>query len=204
MLERPKRIARRLGLRAGFVAIACTILAACAQTAPPAPLPQLTFSHLEKIRLNVGSVEIVDSYVPPLRGPNIEHLLPVSPTEAARRWATDRLAALGTEGSAKFVIDTASVVETKLAVEKGLRGAVTVDQSERYDAVLAVTVEIRNDRGFRLAFATARAERNRTVSENLTVSERQAIQFELIEDLIAALNAELEAKIAEFLSAYIL
>ena len=128
----------------------------------------------------------------------------MSPTEAARRWATDRLTALGTEGSAKFVIDTASVVETKLAVEKGLRGAVTVDQSERYDAVLAVTVEIRNDRGFRLAFATARAERNRTVSENLTVSERQAIQFELIEDLIAALNAELEAKIAEFLSAYIL
>ena len=89
-------------------------------------------------------------------------------------------------------------------MEKGLRGAVTVDQSERYDAVLAVTVEIRNDRGFRLAFATARAERNRTVSENLTVSERQAIQFELVEDLIAALNAELEAKIAEFLSAYIL
>jgi len=186
------------------LALACALLAACAQTVPPAPLPELTFSHLDKIRLNVASVEIVENYVPPLKGPNIEHLLPTSPTGAARRWSVDRLVALGTEGSAKFVIETASVVETKLPVEKGLRGAVTVDQAERYDAILVVTLEIRNDRGFRIAFATARAERNQTVSENLTLREREAIQFELVENLISDLNGELEAKIAEFLSAYIL
>ena len=200
----PVKIARRFGLRAGLLVMAGALLAACTQTVPPTRAPEVTFAHLEKIRLNAGSLEIVENYVPPLRGPNIEHLLPVSPTEAARRWANDRLAALGSEGGARFVIDTASVVETKLPVEKGLRGAVTVDQSARYDAVLAVTVEIRNDRGFRLAFATARAERSRTISENLTVSERQAIQFALVEELIAALNTELEVKIAEFLSGYIL
>jgi hypothetical protein len=186
------------------IALAAGLLAACAQTPPPDPLPELTFAQLEKIQLNVASVEIIESYIPPLRGPNIEHLFPLSPTQAARRWSEDRLTALGTEGRAQFVIDTASVVETALRVEKGLRGAVTVDQASRYDATLVVTLEIRNDRGFRLAFATARAERSLTVPEDLTLNERNSIQFRLVEDLMADLNVALEAKIAEFLSAYTL
>ncbi len=178
------------------------LLAACAQTPPPEPLPELTFAHLDSIKLNVASVEIVENYVPPLRGPNIEHLFPQPPSQVAWRWAEDRLRALGTEGRAQFVIDTASVVETRLKVEKGLRGAVTIDQATRYDATLTVTLEIRNDRGFRQAFATASAERSQTVPEDLTVNERWAIQHQLVEDLMIDLNATLEAKIAEFLSAY--
>ena len=178
------------------------LLAACAQTPPPEPLPELTFAHLDSIKLNVASVEIVENYVPPLRGPNIEHLFPQPPSQVARRWAEDRLRALGTEGRAQFVVDTASVVETRLKVEKGLRGAVTIDQATRYDATLTVTLEIRNDRGFRQAFATASAERSQTVPEDLTVNERWAIQHQLVEDLMIDLNATLEAKIAEFLSAY--
>lgn len=178
------------------------LLAACAQTPPPEPLPELTFAHLDSIKLNVASVEIVENYVPPLRGPNIEHLFPQPPSQVARRWAEDRLRALGTEGRAQFVIDTASVVETRLKVETGLRGAVTIDQATRYDATLTVTLEIRNDRGFRQAFATASAERSQTVPEDLTVNERRAIQHQLIEDVMIDLNATLEAKIAEFLSAY--
>ena len=61
-----------------------------------------------------------------------------------------------------------------------------------------------NDRGFRLAFATARAERSLTVSEDLTLNERNAIQFRLVEDLMTDLNRALETKVAEFLSAYTL
>jgi hypothetical protein len=184
------------------IVLCAGLLAACAQTPPPAPLPDLTFSHLDTIDLNVASIEIVENYVPPLRGPNIEHLFPQPPSQAARRLAEDRFRALGTEGRAQFVIDTASVVETTLPVEKGLRGAVTVDQARRYDATLTVTVEIRNDRGFRQAFATATAERSQTVPEDLTLNERRAIQHRLVEVLMNDLNTALEAKIAEFLSAY--
>jgi hypothetical protein len=186
------------------IALGIGLLAACAQTPPPALLPDLTFSHLDTIDLNVDSIEVVENYVPPLRGPNIEHLFPQPPSQAARRLAEDRFRALGTEGRAQFVIDTASVVETDLPVEKGLRGAVTVDQARRYDATLTVTLEIRNDRGFRQAFATATAERSQTVPEDLTLNERRAIQHRLVEVLLNDLNVALEAKIAEFLSAYML
>ena len=186
------------------IALAVSFLAACALAPPPDPLPELTFAHLDKIQLNVASVEIVESYIPPLRGPNIEQLFPLSPSQAARRWSEDRLTALGTDGRAHFVIDTASVVETVLPVERGLRGTVTVDQASRYDATLVVTLEIRSNRGFRLAFATASAERSLTVSENLTLNELNAVQFRLVKDLMTDLNGTLETKVAEFLSAYTL
>jgi hypothetical protein len=186
------------------ISLAVGLLAACAEVSPPNPLPELTFAQLDKIQLNVASVEIVESYIPPLRRPNIEQFFPVSPSQVARLWSEGRLAALGTEGRALFIIDTASVVETLLPVEKGLRGAVTVDQASRYDATLVVTLEIRNNRGFRLAFATARAERSLTVAEDLTLNERNMIQFRLVEDLMNDLNVALETKVAEFLSAYTL
>lgn len=179
------------------------IVAACAQPLPPAPKLELTFSHLDPIGLDVGSIEIVENYVPPLRSPNIEHLMPVPPAQAARRWAEDRLRARGTERRAQFVIDTAEVVEAKLPVERGLRGAVTVDQSERYDATIGVTLEVRDDRGFRLAFATAKAVRSETVSENLTLRERDLLLFKLVENLMADLNRELEQQVQTHLGSYI-
>lgn len=179
------------------------LLAACTTPLPPAPKLELTYSHLDPIPLAVGRIEIVEDYVPPLREPNVDHLIPVSPTAAARRWAEDRLRSKGGERRAQFVINRAEVIETKLPVERGVRGAVTVDQAARYDATLAVTLEIRDDRGFRVAFASAEASRSATISENLTLRERDLFMFKLVEELVADLNDELEARIGEFLGAYV-
>lgn len=179
------------------------LVTACATPLPPAPKLELTYAHLDPINLAVGQVEVVEDYVPPLRDPNIDHLVPVSPTAAARRWAEDRLRSAGGERRAQFVINNAEVIETKLPVERGVRGAVTVDQAARYDATLKVTLEIRDGRGFRVAFATAEASRSATISENLTLRERDLFFFRLVEELVADLNVELEARIGEFLEAYL-
>jgi len=186
----------------GMSVVLVALLAACAQPLPPAPQFSLTFDHLAPIRLAVAEVSIVENYTPPLRAPNIEHRLAVSPAQAARQWADDRLVAIGADRRAQFVIDVAEVIETDLPVQTGVRGAVTADQSKRYDATLGVTLEIRDDRGFRLAFASAEATRSQTVSEDVTVREREEILFRLVEALTADLNQALEAQIDEFLSAY--
>ncbi len=201
-------VAGRLGLLVGWSSLPVVglllFLASCAQPLPPSPKLELTYSHLGQIRLDVAEVEIVENYVPPLREPNVEHLIPVSPAQATRQWATDRLFAAGTGRRAHFVIDQAEVIETNLPVETGVRGALTVDQSRRYDAVIGVVLEIRDDRGFRLAFASAKAVRSQTISENLTLRERDLLLYQMVEALIADLNRELEGKIDEFLSAYML
>lgn len=175
----------------------------CAQPLPSDPLPELTFAHLEPIELAVGSIEIVEVYIPPLKAPNVEHTFSISPQDAARRWAEQKLRAVGGDGQARFLIQDAAVVETALETEEGIRGAFTTNQSERYDATIEVTLEIRDDRGFQRAFATARAERSQTVPEDLTVRERQIAFFELTEGLMADLIAELETQVGQHLSTYV-
>ena len=197
MMMMKTRIRRFLG--AGLLIVFAGVLAGCEATVPSPAFPDLTFEHLGPIKLNVGSVEIISSYKPPLSAPNVEHLFPTPPGDALGRWAADRLIATGSASRARFVILDASVVETALKKEKGLTGAFTKDQSERYDAVLEATLEIFDDSGASKGFANARANRSVTVSEDATVNDRAQAWFSLNEALMRDINAELEKNISLYL-----
>jgi hypothetical protein len=178
-------------------------LAACAPLPAPQQFPELTYAQLGAIRLDVARVEIVVAYDPPLAPPNVEHTFPTTPATAAERWALDRIRALGDAGWAQFIVREAGVTETAIEVEGGLKGAFTEDQSERYEGVLDVVLEIRSDRGFRDAYVEARAMRTRTVSEDITVNDRQRVFFEMTKGLMADINAQLEDRIRQHLSRYL-
>lgn len=186
-----------------WIVAAALLLAACTNAPPPTKFPQLTYGHLGAFVLDVSRIEIVDAYRPTLRPPNIEHLMPVAPAAAARQWARDRLKSAGSSGRrAVFTIIDGSVTETALKRQTGLRGALTVDQSERYDAVLAVRLEIFDLNGRRVGVAQAEARRSRSVPEDITLNAREKIWFSITETLTDNLNAELERAIPQFLSAY--
>lgn len=186
--------------RTALVGLSGLFLAACA-TPPPAPrFPELTFTHLPPIRLDATSLEIVDAYTPPLTAPNIEHRMPVAPAAAARRWAQDRLVPAGDAGRITVTIEDASVTETVLPRTRGVRGTVTTDQSERYDARLFVRVAIANPGG--IGEVSAEATRSRTVLEGLSLNDREKVWFEITEALIGDLNVELENAIDDFLARF--
>ena len=177
--------------------VMATILGGCQSTPPASRFPDLTYAHRGVIRLDVARVEIADEYQEPLRPPNVDHLFPTPPERTMRRWASDRLAATGTQGRyARFVIQDAHVIETELPRTRGVRGAFTTDQTQRYDLSLKAAIEIREERGnFQTGFATAGVSRSRTVAENITVNEREKVWFEMLEQAMNELNAELERQI---------
>ena len=193
---------RRL-TKGGVAGVFLLVLAACQAPASPPPLEALTFSHLDPINLNVARIEIDERYVPPLKSPNVEHIFTTSPAKAMRQWAKDRLRLVGDAGVVRLVIRDASAVETKLEVRKGLRGAVTRDQSERYDVELDVVLEILDDGGRQLAFANAEATRGQTVSEDISIYDREAAFLELVRLLIEDVNVQLEKNISQFLVNYV-
>lgn len=187
-----------------WIVAAALLLAACSDAPPPTRFPQLTYAHLGAFALDVSEIEIVDGFRPTLRPPNIEHLVPVAPAKAARQWARDRLKSTGSSGRrAVFTIDNGAVTATPLKRQSGLRGALTVDQSERYDAVIAVRLEVFEANGRRGAVAKATAQRSRSVPENITLDARDKVWFSITETLTNDLNAELERSIAQFLGAYV-
>jgi len=178
-------------------------LAACAPPPPPLQLPELSYSHLDAIELDIARLEIVIAYDPPLAAPNVEHTFPTTLAAAAERWALDRIKAVGDAGFARFIVREAGVTETALDTEGGLKGAFTDDQAERYEGILDVVLEIRSDRGFRDAYVEARSMRTHTVAEDISVNDRRRVFFEMTEGLMADVNARLEDRIREHFAKYL-
>jgi hypothetical protein len=185
--------------------LAVAALTGCTKPAPPsAQFADITFQQFPRFSFAVGRIEIVREYVPPGSPPHVDHQFPVPPLQMAERWARDRLVATGGPGELRYVIKRASVVETQLPRTTGIRGAFTNDQTQRYEAVVEVEIEVRNERGYRDGIVTARAERRQTVLEDVSLAERERIWFTMTEALGRDLNQEIERNVqvglARFLS----
>ena len=179
-------------------------VAACVAQPSPQQFAEISFSHLEPIRIDVASIEIVDAFRPTFSDPNVEHRAPTSPALAARRWAEDRLLATGASPRrATYTIEQAAIVEVPLEGPGGVRGLVTNSQSERYDAELIVEIAVFSTTGTREGIARATARRSQTVAENTTLAERERVWQEMVEALSDDINGRLEKTINETLQPFL-
>lgn len=188
--------------RAALV-LALLTVAACEMTVEQRGFPELTYDHLPKLKLDVSRVDFVEAYQPPLSPPHIEHLFPTPPAAAVRRWVDDRLGTVGVQRTARVTLEDASAIAIALEPRSGVVGWFWVDQAERVDARINLTVEILDGAGKREAFTAAEVKRSRTLPEDVTLAERDEIYFELTEALMNDLNATLEQNIREYLGKYV-
>ena len=194
----------RINRRAALATMSGLVLAACTSPSPTPKFPEITFTHLPPLRLDAGSLEVVDAFRPSFTGPHVEHLMPLSPAAAVRRWAQDRLLPAGNTGRIVFTIVDAGVIEMPLELTQGVRGVVTRDRSERYDASLKVRMLIDGGDDRRRGEVSAEAIRSRTVLEGLSLNEREEIWFRMTEELVGDINKELESAIRNFLQPFLL
>lgn len=85
------------------------LVAACASEQPQYFAP-LHYGYLPPIGLNVANIEIEQHFIPSGVAPDVTQQDPVSPSDALRAMAQDRLKALGSAGRAVFIIQDASLV----------------------------------------------------------------------------------------------
>jgi len=196
----------RLSLCGAVVAAVALVLAACAAQAPPrGTFPPITFQGSAPIRLDVRDISIVQDYRPPAAAPNVDHLFPVPPLDAALAWGRERLVAAGTTGRrAEYVVRDASVVEVPLKKSGGLKGLVTTEQSERYDARIAVELRLLDDGGRVAGTAEAEAVRSRSVPENITLNEREKVWYEMTREIMTELDGRLEETIRTVFFPYVI
>ena len=182
---------------------AAFILSGCATQVEKPGFSQISFAHLPPINLNVARVEVENRYVSPATRPNVEHKFSVSPAAVASNWGRDRLKAVGQSGVARVIVRRASVVEVPLKRTAGVKGAFTRDQSERYDAVIDMKVEIRDANGDLRVTAESTAKRSRSVSENISLNDREKVWFEMTEAMMGDLNTSLEAQIRKHMNRWL-
>ncbi len=175
----------------------CGLLTACETTVPTKQFPDLRYTHLPAISLAVSRVEVVEQYQSSTVKPHVEAEFPVLPVRAASRWVRDRLSAVGGRDFVRATVTKASVVEVPLKRSSGVRGAFTKDQSERYDATLAVKIEIFDSGGKQRGIVSSEATRSQTVSEDISLADREQVWFRMTEAMMNDLNGSLEKQLRE-------
>ena len=189
------RPARVLCAALGFV------LAACAAASTP-DLGPVKFSG-PPLRLNAQTIEFVDQYRPPLVAPNVDHLLPQTPSAAVRSWATARLQTAGQSGRVRVTIIDARIVAVPLPIRAGIAGAFYDEQETRYDAAIEVSVEYLGTTQVQNA-ARTRVVRSRTVPESISVNDRSLAWHDMLRSMMDEVDVQLAAGVRQYLAPVLL
>lgn len=178
------------------------LLTACASQ--PVSAPNLNaYNTGAPIALAVGKVTVIEEYRSPLTAPNVEHLFKPTPAQAVRRWAYDRVLTTGGSAILEVIVKDARVVSASLPRTDGLKGVFTRDQSERFDGHIAVELRIYDGGAMSQASVTAEVNQSRTLAENASVASREALFAVLQNDLMTALDRELEKNIRQYFGNYL-
>ncbi len=182
--------------------VAIVGLSACA-TEPAPKFPELTYTHLPPIVLGVAEVRVINNFAPDASRAHVENRMPVSPSTALSAWARDRLQANGVSGTAIFTIDDASVIEVPLPRTKGLTGAFTKDQAQRYDVRIRATLQLEGVPRVTQAFAESVVTRSQTVREDVSLNDRNQIFFDLTESALRDFDPAMASSIQQHLGAFV-
>jgi len=190
-------------MKHSFLILALLALGGCYDAAQPAKPAPISFRQFQPIYLNVGSIEMVEEYRSPGVAPNVEHDMHLTPADAMQIWTKQRLKATGGTRRMQVVLKDASVMQKDLPTKKGITGVFTVEPDKQYDARLEVELRIYGDAALSEASVNVIATRMLTMSENLSLAERQQKYRGLLNDLMANMNAELEKNIAQYFVSYV-
>ena len=163
-------------LRRRLVLLLPLALAACSGKPEPVFEP-LRYNYLPPIQLNVASIVIEQRFVPVSIPPEISNQAPVSPVDALRTMANDRLQAFGTNNKAVFAILGASMTR----------------ESDVLIGSMAVSLTILDDNGAQLGFAEARVQSRHTGS----IDELRPVLYDMIKSMMSDMNIEFEYRIRQ-------
>jgi len=182
-------------------------LAGCGGGDPPPPprapdLPQA--APLPQFGLNVAELSVIPAYAA-APGAGADNTVPFAPKTALELWAKTHVRAVGQRGRGEIVIRDASITAKKVPpVARDWRDWFRRQPVERYDAVLELELQIRDDGGSVRARTVARASHARFLMDDFRDYERERItQLQrLTDEIIAAalkrLDTELHANMREW------
>lgn len=194
----PDRLAR---LAAALLCAAGFALGARAESkhSPAIELPQFS--------LRVAEVQVVPAYAPPADRAHVERQVPFSPRTALEAWAKTHIAATGRQWIAVIVIRDAAVTATTLKPKlDSIRDWFRRQPIERYDGMLELELQIRDDAGKIRAQIITRATHARYLMDDFKDRERERTQeLQLLSDEIIAvalkqLDGEVRANLGQWLN----
>jgi hypothetical protein len=165
-----------------FALLLPLVLTMCGEEPQPVFEP-LRYNYLPPIQLNVASIEVQQRFIPSGIAPDVSMQDPVSPIDALKAMANDRLQAFGTSNKAVFAILDASLTRN----------------GDDLTGVFDVSLTILDDTGAQLGFAEARVEGHHTER----IRNIRSVLYEMTKSMMSDMNVEFEYQIRRSLRAWL-
>jgi hypothetical protein len=162
---------------------AALLLASCTRSAPEPVYAPPNYSYLRPLRLNVGSIQVQDDWMP---GPeDVGALSPVPPLAALERMAHDRLIPAGDRGSALFKIEDAAIVRV----------------GDTLNGDFIVRLDIIRPNGTPAGYAEARVTRAALLPDE---DQLRPTLYLMVTQMMADMNVELEYQVKRTLARWLM
>lgn len=164
---------------------------------------QPNYAAQPSVTLAVGNVQVVDQRPQPAQTNFIDERRGNELTDETKRWLAVRVRAGGGGGSAKAIIEQASVTE-RLIPDRSSGVFAWMGNAPTYalDGNLAVRIVILDESGQERASASAHVGRTRSVGQRASVVERDNEARRLMADLIQDIEPNLKQAIAQNLGQF--
>lgn len=165
--------------------------------------PDLNFSDQKPLFFAAKGLKVVSKYKSPMRAPNIEHLMPLPPEKAVRRWVEDRIRTVkGSGNRLRVEIRSAAVTEVALPKTSSFMGLFSGTEQVRLDARVSVALQVINRSGVVRGEATVASWNSHTIDKGTKLSERRVVWFNLVDDLMRDVDTKLENAAKNHLAAF--
>lgn len=186
----------RKSLQTFFVIVSLS-LAGCAISHPDsAPLPSMTFEHLEPINVAVSSIQIGQPDEVPGHAGHIRRFI-VPPDEAVNTYLVRRFIPGGIKGKLKIDIEEAGVFHLRQPSSHEFNRFLGVGRTEEYNLVIKLNVTELDDAGQYRQSKRIKGTRRIRVSEHASLAKLEAAQFRGLESLLADMDAALVGTITD-------
>ena len=187
-----------------FLAILLVFSISCNQTYLPKK-QEIGFSGKPFV-LNVANITVIEEYTTSKKLPNVEGLSDITPSDALKKWVSDRLVAGGNKNTAEVVITDAHINKKQIPKTKsGVEGYFTNEQTEEYFGELAVEIKIYDERrNLPIAKINVSSKNTRTLPENATIIDHENIYHDMSIELMTLLENSLNQNIKDHFGNYII
>jgi hypothetical protein len=184
-------------IRSLFLGASITLLVAgCAGNPPPAlTFPPISFSQEAPIKLDVARIEVVSQFKPPAERPHIEYDMPVSPETAVRRWATDRLRAVGHDNVLRVLIKDATATETPVKTEKGLAASFKDQTNADVAMNIDIALQVLDQDQYVVSEVTYQTARSHTEIEGMKLNDRDQLLYDMVNDMARSMDHDIKPNI---------
>ena len=195
---------------------ALPLMASCSTPSPGNRFPEQTWDHKPDIRLLVSRIVVERVYQDRSVPPHVETQAPKSPAAAAEAWARQRLAAVGSGGTARVIITDGRVVQKELSSADSSFGLFSGGPRREFDGTLQVLPRLdvlaqrhvgiadgQSDLGLDLGLLEVEAmvTRRAAFDAGVNLNERERLLYRMVEEMTLDLDKEMEAQIRRHLGA---